>query len=126
MSIIIFTYTCMWHIVGSAAMYATMCYYGTLEEYAERGITQAWFSIFMTSSCLNNVGLSLLNDSCMAITDRTGTLLIMGWAIVLGARQRLRGSRTEPRVQQAAVLGAGYAATVSRAAKPTAAVFFLD
>lgn len=85
MSAIIFTYTFSWHILGSALMYASMVYYGPLQEYSEYGISHAWFSIFMTSSCLNNVGLSLLNDSCMAITDRTGTLLIMGWAMVLGA-----------------------------------------
>lgn len=90
MSIIIFTYTFVWHIFGSVAMYATMTYYGPLQEYYERGITHAWFSVFMTSSCLNNVGLSLLNDSCMAMTDRTGTLLIMGWAIVLGAGPAVR------------------------------------
>lgn len=70
-------YTFAWHFFGAAGIYASLMTRGTLSEYAARGISDAWFSIFMIASCLNNVGLSLLDDSMMPLTDRPAPLMIM-------------------------------------------------
>jgi hypothetical protein len=77
-------YTFVWHFFGAAFLYATVTARGTLAEYAARGISDAWFSIFMIASCLNNVGLSLLDDSMMPLTDRPAPLMLMAFAMILG------------------------------------------
>ena len=76
-AVVVGVYTGAWHFFGAASIYATLVVRGTLPEYAARGISDAWFSIFMIASCLNNVGLSLLDDSMMPLTDRPAPLMIM-------------------------------------------------
>ena len=99
-------YTGCWHFFGAAGLYTTIQMRGTLNEYAARGISDAWFSIFMVRaqlrrrhcmrpdsphfplfqicSCLNNVGLSLLDDSMIPLSDRPAPLMIMAFAMILG------------------------------------------
>ena len=77
-------YTGVWHFFGAALIYATLTSKGTIPEYAARGISDAWFSIFMIASCLNNVGLSLLDDSMMPVADRPAPLMIMAFAMIFG------------------------------------------
>ncbi len=40
-------YTGIWHVFGAAAIYASITFQGTMPEYAARGISDAWFSVFM-------------------------------------------------------------------------------
>lgn len=40
-------YTGVWHFFGAAGLYTAIQMRGTLNEYAARGISDAWFSIFM-------------------------------------------------------------------------------
>lgn len=40
-------YTFVWHFFGAAGLYTTIQMRGTLPEYAARGISDAWFSVFM-------------------------------------------------------------------------------
>ena len=77
-------YTGVWHFFGAAFIYFSLVMRGTIPEYAARGISDAWFSIFMIASCLNNVGLSLLDDSMMPLTDRPAPLMIMAVAMIVG------------------------------------------
>ena len=76
-AIVVAVYTGAWHFFGAAMVYATLVARGSLTQYAERGISSAWFSIFMIASSLNNVGLSLLNDSMMPLVDRPAPLMIL-------------------------------------------------
>jgi Trk-type K+ transport system membrane component len=77
-------YTGCWHFFGAAFIYAAVAFKGTIPEYTARGISDAWFSVFMIASCLNNVGLSLLDDSMMPLVDRPAPLMIMAFAMILG------------------------------------------
>ena len=76
-AVVVGVYTGAWHFFGATSIYASLVVRGTLTEYAARGISDAWFSIFMIASCLNNVGLSLLDDSMMPLVDRPAPLMIM-------------------------------------------------
>ena len=76
-AVVVGVYTGAWHFFGAASIYASLVVRGTLPEYAARGISDAWFSVFMIASCLNNVGLSLLDDSMMPLVDRPAPLMIM-------------------------------------------------
>ena len=77
-------YTGAWHFFGAAFIYASVMYKGTIPESSARGISDAWFSIFMIASCLNNVGLSLLDDSMMPLVDRPAPLMVMAFAMIFG------------------------------------------
>ena len=77
-------YTASWHIVGGGLVFAAIRVEGPVLEYQARGITDAWFSIFMICSCLNNVGLALLDDSMFPMVDRPAPLMVLAFAMILG------------------------------------------
>lgn len=68
-----------WHFFGSALLYMLISMRGPVVEYAKRGISDAWFSVFMMASNLNNVGLSLLDDSMFPFSDRPAPLMLSAW-----------------------------------------------
>lgn len=46
-AIVVGVYTAVWHFFGAAGLYTAIQMKGTLTEYSARGISDAWFSIFM-------------------------------------------------------------------------------
>lgn len=50
----------------------------------ERGVSPLWLSLFLTSSALNNTGLSLLDDSLVSISLRVRAISVLAMAILGG------------------------------------------
>jgi hypothetical protein len=77
-------YTAAWHVGGAGLIYIALRVGRPVLEYQSRGISDAWFAIFMICSCLNNVGLALLDDSMFPIVDKPVPLTIMAFAMIFG------------------------------------------
>jgi Trk-type K+ transport system membrane component len=78
-------YTGCWLLFGSLAFWSEYAAAGPhLPVLVARGISPAWLAIFLTSSALNNTGLSLMDDSLGSIATRPRALLVLAFAILAG------------------------------------------
>jgi hypothetical protein len=78
-------YSGCWLVLGSVAFWSQYARAGPhLPVLVARGISPAWLAIFLTSSALNNTGLSLMDDSLGSIATRPGALLVLAFAILAG------------------------------------------
>jgi Trk-type K+ transport system membrane component len=85
LALVVAVYVLCWQLFGALAFAG--CYIAAgphLSSLPPRGISLAWLSTFLTSSALNNTGLSLLDDSLISIALRTDALMVLAAAIVAG------------------------------------------
>ena len=74
-----------WQIFGTIAFFGCYAAEGPhLQVLVDRGISRTWLSLFLTSSALNNTGLSLLDDSLISIALRPKSLMVLAAAIIAG------------------------------------------
>lgn len=72
-------------VFGSIAFYREYLRAGPhLQVLKDRGIGPVWLSMFLTSSALNNTGLSLLDDSLVSIAVRVRCCMVLALAILAG------------------------------------------
>ena len=85
LALVVAAYVLCWQLFGALAFAG--CYSSAgphLGSLPPRGISVAWLSTFLTSSALNNTGLSLLDDSLISLALRTDALMVLAAAILAG------------------------------------------